>query len=57
MPATLDLKEEILRLKEERNAVILVHNYQEGPIQDIGDYVGDSTEYNDISICFLSLSS
>ncbi|YCM45432.1 quinolinate synthase NadA [Verrucomicrobiaceae bacterium 227] len=38
----LDLKEDILRLKKERNAIILAHNYQIGPIQDLADYVGDS---------------
>lgn len=37
-----DLRADILALKKERNAVILVHNYQIKEIQEIGDYVGDS---------------
>jgi quinolinate synthase len=36
------LVEEIRRWKERRRAVILAHNYQIGPIQDLADYVGDS---------------
>ena len=37
-----DLKEKILHLKKEKNAVILAHYYQEEAIQEIADYVGDS---------------
>ena len=40
--SSTDLRADILRLKKERNAVILAHNYQSKEIQELADYVGDS---------------
>ena len=38
------IHDEILRLKEDRHAIILAHNYQTAEVQDIADLTGDSLE-------------
>ncbi len=42
MEKSIDFKNEFLRLKKEKNAILLAHYYQTDDIQEIADYVGDS---------------
>lgn len=39
-----NLQKDILKIKEDKNAIILAHNYQTGDIQEIADFIGDSLE-------------
>jgi len=44
VPPDLDLFATIAELKQARNAVVLAHYYQDGDIQDLADFVGDSLQ-------------
>jgi quinolinate synthase len=41
---SLDLEQEIVRLKRERNAIVLAHYYQDSDVQDMADVIGDSLQ-------------
>lgn len=38
----MSMKEDIQKLKQEKNAIVLAHYYVEGDVQDVADFVGDS---------------
>ena len=41
-PEGIDLKAEIRRMCEEKNAVVMAHYYTDGAVQDAADFIGDS---------------
>ena len=46
----MTIVDDILNLKQKKNALIMAHNYQREEIQDLADYVGDSIELCKLAI-------
>lgn len=44
-----EIQEQIMRLKKEKNAVIMAHYYVDDAVQEIADYVGDSYYLSDMA--------